>query len=69
VVCFQPLKHYHAEAINIAVRIEDTTFLKTEFLAAFEAFRKQAFKHSTILSAFRKTDIIPHDPSKVLDPL
>jgi DDE superfamily endonuclease/Tc5 transposase DNA-binding domain len=69
VVCFQPLKHYHSEAIDNAVRSGDTTFSKTEFLAAFESIRKQTFKQSTILSAFRKTGIIPHDPSKVLEPL
>jgi DDE superfamily endonuclease len=69
VVCFQPLKHYHAEAIDAAVRTGDTTFSKTEFLAAFETFRKQAFKRDTILSAFRKTGIVPFDPSKVLTPL
>jgi DDE superfamily endonuclease len=69
VVCFQPLKHYHTEAIDTAVRTGDTTFSKFEFLAAFETFRKQAFKQDTILSAFNKTDIIPHNPSKVLIPL
>jgi DDE superfamily endonuclease len=68
-VCFQPLKHYHAEAIDTAVRTGDTTFSKIEFLTAFKEFRKQAFKQDTILSAFSKTDIIPHNPSKVLIPL
>lgn len=69
VVCFQPLKHYHAEAIDIAVRTGDTEFSKIEFLAAFEGFRAQAFKPSTILSSFRKTGIVPHDPQRVLGPL
>jgi DDE superfamily endonuclease len=68
-VCFQPLKHYHAEAIDTAVRTGDTTFSKIEFLTAFKEFRKQAFKQDTILSAFSKTGIIPHNPSKVLIPL
>jgi hypothetical protein len=38
-------------------------------LAAFEGFYKQTFKHSTILSAFRKTGIVSYNPKEVLDPL
>jgi DDE superfamily endonuclease len=41
VVCFQPFKHYHSEAIEVAVRTGDTDFSKIEFLAAFEGFHKQ----------------------------
>jgi hypothetical protein len=67
VVCFQPLKYYHAEAVDNAARAGDITFSKTEFLAVFQDFRSKAFKHNTILSAFRKTGIVPYDPSKVLD--
>jgi len=52
VVCFQPLKHYHGEAVDTAVRLGDTEFSKTEFLAVFQSFHQQAFKQSTILSAF-----------------
>jgi DDE superfamily endonuclease len=69
VVCFQPLKHYHAEAIDDAVRTGDTKFSKIEFLAALPTIRRQAFKKSTILSAFRQTGIIPYNPDKVLIPL
>jgi DDE superfamily endonuclease len=36
VCCFQPLKHYHAEAIDDAVRSGDTTFTRIEFLAVFD---------------------------------
>jgi hypothetical protein len=53
--------------VDGAARTGDTTFSKTEFLAAFQDFRGKAFKHDTILSAFRKTGIVPYDPSKVLD--
>jgi DDE superfamily endonuclease len=69
VVCFQPLKHYHAEAVDAAVRTGDMKFSKIEFLAALTNIRKQAFKKSTILSAFRKTGIIPFDPQQVIGPL
>ncbi len=65
-ICFQLLKHYHAETIDDAVRNEDSTFSKIEFLAAFERFRKQTFKRDTVLSAFRKTDIVSHNSSNVL---
>jgi hypothetical protein len=40
VVCFQPLKHYHSEAIDAAVRMGDTEFSKVEFLAAFQTFHQ-----------------------------
>jgi DDE superfamily endonuclease len=37
-VCFQPFKHYHGEAIDAAVRTGDTQFSKVDFLAVFETF-------------------------------
>lgn len=67
VKCFQPLKHYHSEAIDRAVRTGDAEFSKIEFLAAFQNFRRQAFTLPTVLSAFRETGIVPWDPQKVLD--
>lgn len=63
---FQPLKHYHSEAIDAAVRTGDTDFSKVEFLSAFAGFHRQAFKQSTIHSAFRETGIVPWNPEKVL---
>ena len=38
-----------------------------EFLAAFKGFRRQAFKTTTILSAFKHTGLIPYDPEVVLE--
>ena len=68
VVCFQPLKHYHGQAIDRAVRdYGDMTFNKVEFLATFQDVRKQAFTSSTIISSFRATGLIPYDPDRVLD--
>ena len=68
VICFQPLKHYHGQAINRAVRdYGDTTFNKVEFLATFQDVRMQAFTSSTILSSFRATGLIPYNPDRVLD--
>jgi len=69
VVCFQPLKHYHSEAVDNAVRMGDTDFSKIEFLAVFQSFHQEAFKQSTILSAFRKTGIVPYNPRQVVSRL
>jgi hypothetical protein len=66
VICFQSLKHYHGEAINYAVRTGNIEFNQINFLAVFEGFRRSAFKTTTVLSAFRKTGIIPHNPQRVI---
>jgi hypothetical protein len=60
------LKHYHAEAIDRAVRTRDSDFSKYKFLAAFNDIRAQAFTESTIISAFQKTGLIPYNPELVV---
>jgi len=69
VVVFQPLKHYHAEAIEQATRTGCSDFNKIEFLAAIGSIREKAFKRSTIISAFKKTGLIPYNPCIVLSKL
>jgi hypothetical protein len=69
VVVFQPLKHYHAKALDIMIRDGLLNITKLEFLSCIGDVRKQAFKRSTILSAFRKTGIWPLDSQKVLPAL
>jgi len=69
VVVFQPYKHYHSEAIEIASRTGCFEFDKIEFLTAMDSIRRQTFKPTTILSAFRETGLIPFNPSTVLDKL
>ena len=64
---FQPLKHWHSEAVNDAVQNGDETFSKVEFLHALNTFRSKAFKPSTIRSAWEKTGLIPYDPGLVVD--
>ena len=64
---FQPYKHYHTEAVDHAVRMGDREFGKLEFLAAYQTFRNQTFKSSTIRHAFRTTGIVPFNPNMVLD--
>ena len=69
VVVFQPLKHWHAEAVKEAMSYENETFTKLKFLNAFTSFRKKAFKTSTILSAWREVGLFPFNPAMVLDKL
>ncbi|KND85843.1 hypothetical protein TOPH_09284, partial [Tolypocladium ophioglossoides CBS 100239] len=66
VVVFQPLKHYHAKAVDLVVRDGYLDITKMEFLGFIQNIRKQAFRQSTILSAFRKTGIVPFNPEVVL---
>jgi hypothetical protein len=66
VVCFQLLKHYYREAINYVIRIGNVEFNRIDFLAAFEGFRRSAFKTTTVLSIFRKTGIVPYNPQQVI---
>jgi hypothetical protein len=63
VVVFQPYKHYHTKAVDVAVRDDCTRFNKVEFLSAIGEIRRQT---STIKSAFRKTGIVPFNSSMAL---
>jgi len=45
VVVFQPLKHFHAEAIDRATRTGCSEFNKIEFLSALTSIQDQAFKN------------------------
>ena len=45
---FQPLKHWHSEAVNEVMQNGDETFTKVEFLNVFNTFHCKAFKKSTI---------------------
>jgi hypothetical protein len=65
-VVFQPLKHYHAKALDIMVRDGVAHISKLEFLSCIGSVRQQAFKKSTILSAFKKTGIWPFNPQPIL---
>ena len=69
VVVFQPLKHYHAQALDFLVRDRITQITKLEFLGLIQDIRKKAFKESTIRSAFKKTGIMPFNPNIILGEL
>ena len=64
---FQPLKHWHSEAIDDSIRMGEADFNRLDFLAAFRRFHTQAFKPSSIISAWKKVGLMPYDPDLVLD--
>lgn len=63
---FQPLKHYYSKSLDILIRDGIISINKIEFLQCIQQARQQAFKKSTILSAFKKTGIWPYNPHPVL---
>jgi hypothetical protein len=69
VVVFQPLKYYHAKALDVIVRDGLVNISKLEFLSIIEGVRCQAFKRSTLLSAFKKMGIWPFNPDPILENL
>jgi hypothetical protein len=66
VSCFQPYKHWHAEAVDSATRTGCTAFNKVEFLAALKSIRYRTFKKDTIKRGWRETGLIPYRPDVVL---
>ena len=66
VVVFQPLKHYHAEALDLIVRDGCANITKIEFLSVIQEVRRKTFKKETILSAFKKSGLVPYNPLVVL---
>ena len=63
---FQPFKHYHAEAIDKAIRAGGGEFNKIDFLSIFQDMRLKTFTKSTILAAFRNTGLVPYNPNVVI---
>ena len=68
-VVFQPLKHCHSQVLDFFVRDRNTQMTKLEFLEFIQQIRKKAFKESTRPSAFKKTSIMPFNPSLILEKL
>jgi len=63
--CFQPLKHYHGQALNLAARYLGKEFIRTKFLAALAQIRHQTFTRRTIVGAWQKTGIVPFKPEVI----
>ena len=68
-VVFQPLKHYHAQALDFLVRDGVAEITKLQLLGLIQDIRKKAFKESTIRSAFKKIGIMLFNPSIILGEL
>jgi hypothetical protein len=66
VVVFQQWKHWHAEAVNHAVRHGIGESDRQTFLANIELIRNATFKEGNIRSTFRKCGFIPFRPAIVL---
>jgi hypothetical protein len=66
VAVFQPLKHYQVKALDTIIRDGCAHITKLEFLAYIQQIRTQAFKESTVESAFKKTGIHSFNPQVVL---
>lgn len=66
VVLFQPFKHYHRQAVEMAVQTGCTNFNTVEFLHALRGVRTATFKESSIKSGWAKTVLIPYNPELVL---
>jgi hypothetical protein len=66
VVIFQQWKHWHAEAIDHAVRHGVSEFDKQTFLSSIESIRQATFKDGSIKSAFRKCGFVPFRPNLVI---
>jgi hypothetical protein len=63
--CFQPYKHWHAEAVDAATRTGCTNYNKSEFLAAIESIRAFTFKKETIRKGWKDTGLWPLNWSKI----
>ncbi len=66
VVVFQPMKHYHRQAVDLVVREGYVYFSTLDFLGLIQSVRIQALKRENVISAFRKTGIVPYNPNIVL---
>jgi hypothetical protein len=69
IVLFQPFKHYHRQAVEMAMRTGCTNFNIIEFLHALHGIRMATFKQSSILSGWEKAGLIPYNPELVLSKL
>ncbi|KAF7566807.1 HTH-Tnp-Tc5 domain containing protein [Pyrenophora tritici-repentis] len=63
--CFQPYKHWHAQAVDYATRTGSTAFNKVEFLAAIESIRAYTFKSRTIQKGWRDSGLYLLDIKRV----
>jgi hypothetical protein len=68
-VCFQPYKYYHRQALDQAFRLGIYDFNQLDFIAALNEMHTKTFKQSIIISVFETTGLILYNFKKVLAPL
>ncbi|KJZ69539.1 hypothetical protein HIM_11081 [Hirsutella minnesotensis 3608] len=66
---FRSYKYWHQQVLYREVADGATDFKKTDFLFHLQEVRNRTFKKATILSAWQKCGLFPHNPSIVLDEL
>jgi hypothetical protein len=64
---FQSYKHNFKECIRREVFFGATTISKTDLFSFFQTFSNKTFTTKLCKSAFKKTRLIPYNPSLVLD--
>jgi hypothetical protein len=67
--CFSPLKRVYKEEIRDLADSHITHIDKKAFLAAFQQVYERAFSSDNIISSFRATGLVPHNPEAVLSKL
>ena len=66
---FQPLKHYHQEAIAQEVRTGADSFTRQDFLHFLPEIRRRGLKKGTIVHAWKKAGCHPIDVDIILEQL
>src|SRR5437762_4693490 len=66
---FGVYKHYHQQAIIASIDRGIFDYGKDDFVAGLQDIRERTFKCHTIISAWEKCGIYPHNPAIVLDQL
>ncbi|KJZ69545.1 hypothetical protein HIM_11058 [Hirsutella minnesotensis 3608] len=66
---FRSYKHWHQQVLYREVADGVTDFGKTDFLFHLQEIRDRTFKKKTILTAWEKCGLFPHNPRIVLDRL
>lgn len=66
---FNAYKQWHQHILYREIADGATDFSKTDFLFHLQEIRERTFRKKTILSAWEKCGLFPHDPAKVLNNL
>ena len=67
--CFSVLKRSYGSLIERLMRNGINYINKLDFLAAYPEARAEAYKSSTVYSAFAGASLVPYDPDRVISQL